>query len=112
MKKIVPLLLIFLLFSCSSNKKKSPQLSLDEIVKEKGKIIWARTHFPVSKVKKMNDARTNQVHTLIRRTCHKKPFTIIRQYKTDNWSLKLAKEYNQSRQVMVVEFKCRKRKKT
>lgn len=106
---MIPLLtLIFL--SCSSKSKKGFWPALDEFVEEKKKIVWARTHFPVSPVKQLNQARQNRVRTFMRQVCPSPTtFSVIREYNTDSESLQLNREYTPPRQVTVVEFKCHKK---
>ena len=96
------------LFSCASYQMRHLPLPLDEVVREEGKIVWGRTHFPLSSVKRANKKQSQEVGHLMKAICQRRPSTIIRRYKVNSRALELTVKYPKKTDVMVIEFKCRK----
>ena len=102
------ILSLTLFFSaCASKKGSDSIIQLDDYITEGGRVSWARVHYPFSKVENMNKARRNKAIAVIRETCGKYKPNVIRENRTDSWSVKLKKEYPKPREIMVVEFECR-----
>lgn len=112
MKYLLPFIL-FINLSCSSSQTNKSQDKTDSPILDtyvqdsKGRISFARTHFPLAKVEAMNRIRRNKTQGFMRDICKGGRHVLMRSYQTESDLVSLKTKYPENINVQVYEFQCR-----